>query len=200
MKNAVIYIHGKGGNAEEADYYKKFFSDEYDIIGFDYKADFPWKAKEELPKQFDSIAPQYGKFFLIANSIGAYYAMLSLADKPIEKSMFISPIVDMEKLILNMMAYSNVTEEELHKEKVIKTSFGETLSWKYLSYVRNHPINWHIPTNILYAENDNLTSLETITNFAHKMGASLTVMNNGEHWFHTEEEMAFLDNWFKAFI
>ena len=137
---------------------------------------------------------------MIANSIGAYYAMLSLADKPIEKSMFISPIVDMEKLILNMMAWSNVTEEELHKEKVIKASFGETLSWEYLSYVRNHPINWHTPTNILYAENDNLTSLETITDFAHKMGASLTVMNNGEHWFHTEEEMAFLDNWFKAFI
>ena len=126
--------------------------------------------------------------------------MLSLADKPIEKSMFISPIVDMEKLILNMMAWSNVTEEELHKEKVIKASFGETLSWEYLSYVRNHPINWHTPTNILYAENDNLTSLETITDFAHKMGASLTVINNGEHWFHTEEEMAFLDNWFKAFI
>ena len=126
--------------------------------------------------------------------------MLSLADKSIEKAMFISPIVDMEKLILNMMAWSNVTEEELHKEKVIETSFGETLSWEYLSYVRNHPINWHTPTNILYAENDNLTSLETITDFAHKLGASLTVMNNGEHWFHTEEEMAFLDNWFKAFI
>ena len=126
--------------------------------------------------------------------------MLSLADKPIEKAMFISPIVDMEKLILNIMIWSNVTEEELHKEKVIETSFGETLSWEYLSYVRNHPINWHIPTNILYAENDNLTSLETITNFAHKLGASLTVMNNGEHWFHTEEEMAFLDNWFKTFI
>ena len=200
MKNAVIYIHGKGGNAEEANYYKKFCSDEYDIIGFDYKSELPWDTKEEFPKFFDFIVPQYGKISLIANSIGAYYAMLSLADKPIEKAMFISPIVDMEKLILNIMIWSNVTEEELHKEKVIKTSFGETLSWEYLSYVRNHPINWHTPTNILYAENDNLTSLETITDFAHKLGASLTVMNNGEHWFHTEEEMAFLDNWFKAFI
>lgn len=102
MKNAVIYIHGKGGNAEEADYYKKFFSDEYDIIGFAYKSELPWDTKEEFPKFFDFIAPQYGKIFLIANSIGAYYAMLSLADKPIEKAMFISPIVDMEKLILNI--------------------------------------------------------------------------------------------------
>ena len=200
MKNAVIYIHGQGGNAEEANRYKKFLSDEYDVIGFDYKSEFPWEAKVEFPKFFDSITQHYGKIFLIANSIGAYYSMLSLSDSPIEKAMFISPIVDMEKLILNMMAQSTVTEEDLHKEKVIETSFGETLSWEYLSYVRNHPITWHIPTHILYAENDNITSLKTMKDFADKIGAHLTVMNNGEHWFHTEEQIIFLDNWFKAFI
>ena len=200
MKNAVIYIHGQGGNAEEANRYKKFLSDEYDVIGFDYKSEFPWEAKVEFPKFFDSITQHYGKIFLIANSIGAYYSMLSLSDSPIEKAMFISPIVDMEKLILNMMAQSTVTEEDLHKEKVIETSFGETLSWEYLSYVRNHPITWHIPTHILYAENDNMTSLKIMTDFANKIGAHLTVMNNGEHWFHTEEQMIFLDNWLKAFI
>lgn len=27
--------------------------------------------------------------------------------------------------------------------------------------------------------------------------AQLTVMQNGEHWFHTEEQMRFLDNWIK---
>lgn len=200
MKNAVIYIHGKGGKAEEANRYKKFFSDEYDIIGFDYKSEFPWNAKEEFPKFLDSITLRYSEIFLIANSIGAYYSMLSLADSPIKKAMFISPIVDMEKLILNMLAWSNVTEEDLHKEKVIETSFGESLSWEYLSYVRNHPIIWHIPTHILYAENDTMTSLETITDFANKIGANLTVMKNGEHWFHTEAQMISLDNWFKEFI
>ncbi len=114
--------------------------------------------------------------------------------------MFISPIVDMEKLILDMMAWSNVSEEQLYKEKVIATSFGETLSWEYLSYVRNNPIVWDIPTGILYAENDNMTSMDTIMKFANKIGANLTVMKNGEHWFHTEEQIIFLDNWFKKFI
>lgn len=38
MKNAVIYVHGKGGNAEEADHYKQFFDDSFEIIGFDYKS------------------------------------------------------------------------------------------------------------------------------------------------------------------
>ena len=31
--------------------------------------------------------------------------------------------------------------------------------------------------------------------FAEKTGAGLTVMKNGEHWFHTAEQMAFLDRW-----
>ena len=62
MKNAVIYIHGKGGNVEEADYYKKFFSDEYGIIGFDYKSEFPWDAKKEFPKFFNFIAPNMANF------------------------------------------------------------------------------------------------------------------------------------------
>ena len=39
MKNAVIYVHGKGGNAEEANRYKQFF---------DYKSLNPWDAKIEF--------------------------------------------------------------------------------------------------------------------------------------------------------
>ncbi len=200
MKNVVIYIHGKGGNSAEAEYYKKFFNDEYKIIGFDYKSEFPWDAQIEFSEFFDSIVSEYANIYLIANSLGAYYSMLSLSDKKIKKAMFISPIVDMEKVILNIMSMSNVSEEELYKEKEISTSFGETLSWKYLSYVRDNPIDWNVPTDILYAENDNITSLETMTNFVDKTNSRLNIMKNGEHYFHTEEQMNFLDNWFKEFI
>ena len=77
----------------------------------------------------------------------------------------------------------------------IPTDFGETLSWSYLCYVRAHPIAWRVPTRILYGEHDNLTSPETIRDFAQKTGAELTIMPNGEHWFHTEEQMQFLDLW-----
>lgn len=200
MKHAVIYIHGKGGSLVEAEHYRKFFSDEYKIIGFDYKSEFPWDAKIEFSNFFDSIAWNCDDIYLIANSLGAYFSMLALSDKKVKKAMFISPIVDMEKIILNMMSMSNVSEEELYNKKEIATTFGETLSWDYLTYVRNNPIVWNIPTDILYAENDFLTSLETMTNFANKTNSRLTIMKNGEHYFHTEEQMNFLDNWFSEFI
>ena len=101
----------------------------------------------------------------------------------------------MEKLITDMMMWAKVTEDELKGKKEIQTDFGETLSWEYLCYVREHSIAWTVPTHILYGEKDNLTSYETISEFANRIKATLTVMKNGEHWFHTEEQMKFLDNW-----
>ena len=93
------------------------------------------------------------------------------------------------------MQWAQVTEEELEEKGVIHTEFGEDLSWEYLSYVRTHPIVWTVPTQILYGGRDNLTSLATMQAFAAEHAAGLTVMEDGEHWFHTEEQMEFLDKW-----
>ena len=134
----------------------------------------------------------------MANSIGAFLSMSSLDEALIDRAYLISPVVDMEKLIGNMMMWAGVTEQELAEKKEISTEFGETLSWNYLTYVREHPILWHIPTRILYGEHDNMTSLETISAFAKQVGAELTVMPNGEHWIHTDEQMQFLDRWITA--
>ena len=200
MKNAVIYVHGKDGSSNEANHYKQFFNDNYEVIGFDYKSKFPWQAKEEFQKYFDFIIPKYNETLLIGNSIGAYFSMISLSEKQIKKAMFISPIVDMENVILNMMKWENVSEEELEAKKIINTSFGESLLWEYLSYVRRNSIIWDIPTSILYGEKDDITPLKTINNFANKINVDLTILKNGEHWFHTEEQISFLDSWFEKSI
>ena len=194
MKALVIYIHGKGGNIEETKHYQSIFR-ENDVIGFDYKSQTPWEAEIEFPILYDRCAKSYDSVILIANSIGAYFAMLSLVEKNISQALFISPIVDMEKLIMDMMKWLNITEDELKSKKEVETEFGETLSWEYLSYVKNHPIRWSVPTSILYGEKDNLIFQETITKFAEQIGATLTIMKNGEHWFHTDEQLKFLDTW-----
>lgn len=195
-KTSVIYIHGKGGSIEETNHYQSIFR-ENDVIGFDYKSQTPWEAEIEFPILYDRCAKSYDSVILIANSIGAYFAMLSLDEKNISHALFISPIVDMEKLIMDMMKWLNITEDELKSKKEVETEFGETLSWEYLSYVKNHPIRWSVPTSILYGEKDNLTFQETITKFAEQIGATLTIMKNGEHWFHTDEQLKFLDTWVK---
>lgn len=194
MKRLVIYIHGKGGSAEEAKHYKPLFA-ESDVLGFDYKSQNPWEAKREFSQFFDLHSRGYDSVILIANSIGAFLSMYTLAEMKISQALFISPIVNMEKLITYMMLRSNVTEDELQSKKEIPTAFGETLSWEYLCYVRKHPIKWSIPTCILYGGKDNLTSIETISEFTNRIGATLTVMEDGEHWFHTDTQMKVIDNW-----
>ena len=79
----------------------------------------------------------------------------------------------MEKLILGMMGWADITEEKLREKQLITTGFGETLSWEYLCYVRNHPVNWSVPTYILYGDKDNLTSQETIHKFVNDANAEL---------------------------
>lgn len=193
-EKAVIYIHGKGGNAAEADHYKKLFP-QYEVIGFDYLSRTPWEAIEEFSDFFEEVSKLYRSIILIANSIGAYFAMNALGKAQVEKAYFISPIVNMEKLITDMMQWAGVTEANLKEQGSIEMDFGETLSWEYLSWVRNHPLSWDVPTSILYGSADNMQDMDTIQLFADNNGADLTVMENGEHWFHTEEQMEFLDMW-----
>ncbi|MBO6158938.1 MAG: alpha/beta hydrolase [Firmicutes bacterium] len=194
MKDAVLYIHGKGGCAAECEHYRPLFPG-YEVIGLDYHTFLPWETGTEIRDAVTKLKEKFENIILIANSIGAFFSMNAGIDGMIEKAWFISPIVDMEKLITDMMRWANVTEAELEARGVIHTSFGEDLSWNYLRYARSHPIRWTAPTRILYGNRDNLTPFETIRDFAKKHHAALTVMEGGEHWFHTEEQMRFLDGW-----
>ena len=170
MSPTLIYIHGQYGSPEEAEYYRPLFPD-CEVIGVDYRAQTPWEAEREFAEYFDGLVESgHGSIGIIANSIGAFYAMCALAGRDIAAAYFISPIVDLERIE------------------------GVTLDEEHLRYVRQHPIDWHV-AQMLYGENDNLTSFETISDFARRTGASLEVMPGGEHWFHTPEQMAFLDGW-----
>lgn len=193
---AVLYIHGKNGSASESEHYKPLFL-ECEVIGFDYQTFSPWETGAEIRSVVEKLKSEYDSIILIANSIGAFFSMNAGIDSIIKKAYFISPIVDMERLITDMMDWANVTEDKLKEKGMIHTSLGEDLSWDYLCYVREHPVKWSVPTAILYGKNDALTSYETISAFAKKHNAKLTVMENGEHWFHTEEQMQFLDNWIR---
>ena len=194
MKKLAVYVHGKGGSAAESEHYVPLLP-EYDVVGFDYRAENPWQAKAEFPPYFDELARKYEEVLLIADSLGAFFSMSALSERQVSRARFISPVVDMEALIGWLMCGAGATEAELRARGQIPTDFGEELSWDYLCYVREHPIHWRVPTEILYAECDELIAYDTVSTFAQRTGARLTVMPGGEHWFHTDEEMAFLDRW-----
>lgn len=195
-KAVVLYVHGKGGSAAEAEHYRPLFP-EADVVGFDYHSENPWSAKSEFSEKIAALQANYDEIFLISVSIGAYFSISADISDSIRRAWLISPIVDMERLILSMLSWAGETEEALQARKIIPTTFGEDLSWEYLQYVRSHPIQWRAPTEILCGSADSLQSIETIRAFARRFRAGVTVMEGGEHWFHTAEQMKFLDDWIR---
>lgn len=199
LKKVILYIHGKGGSYLEAEQYQKNCLG-FDIIGVDYNNYLPWIVQNQIRDAYNKAHKAYDQIYVIANSIGAYFAMHTLQNYDIEKVLFISPVLDMERLILDMMSWANVSETELCEKGEIPTDFGEILSWKYLCFVRENPIKWNVPTEILYAGKDNLVSRQTVDSFVGSHNANLTIMEDGEHWFHTEEQIDFLNIWMQKAI
>lgn len=156
----------------------------------------PWHVVPELREVMAVLRQRWGHIHLRANSIGAWFSLLAFADTPPEQVLFVSPVLDMEKLIRNMMLWESVDEERLERKGEIPTNFGKTLSWDYLQYAKAHPIvKWDALTSILYAGQDNLTDRSTVNAFVSRFGCNLTVMENGEHWFHTPEQLDVLKKW-----
>lgn len=206
-EKAYLFVHGQCGCKEEGFAFAEIACPAgYQVVAVDLpehgtrqgeKDRFnPWTAVPELKTVFTYMKPRWHEIGVRANSIGAHFSMLALGNEKLCKALFVSPIVDMEQLIADMMRRARVTESELRSKGEIATDFGQTLSWGYLSWERQHPIrNWHCPTAILFAGQDNMTSRETVDRFVAAHNAALTVMENGEHWFHTPEQLAVLRAW-----
>ena len=206
-ESLFLYIHGKMGRKEEAAHLVEIVCPEgYQVLSIDLPGHgertgemerfVPWEVVPELQAVYANTQKRWKRISLYANSIGAYFSLLALRDAKLEKSLFVSPVLDMEKLIRDMMGWAGVTREQLQQAGEIPTAFGETLSWKYLTYAAEKRITkWDSPTAILYAGQDHLTARQTVDDFARQFGCAVTVMENGEHWFHTEEQLSVLDAW-----
>lgn len=209
-RNVYLYIHGQGGNKEEAYSIAEIVcKNGYQILSIDLpehgnrkgetNSFDPWHIVPELTEVMKFAKEHWERISLFANSIGAWFSMLSFDNERLKNCLFVSPVLDMKQLILRMMSWANVSEEQLKKELIIPTTFGQTLTWEYWEYALSHPITeWKVPTKILYGGNDNLVDRVEVEYFAHKFQCGLDVMENGEHWFHTEEQIDVMRRWLNS--
>ena len=202
-----LFLHGQSGHKEEGERFAQIANPKgWQVVAIDLPQHgqrqggaepfLPWVVVPELEQVWQELQGRWKRIALRANSIGAWLAMLALAGKPVDTCLFVSPVVDMENLIQTMMTWAGVTEERLEREREILTDFGQTLSWDYLKYVRQHPVHaLSAHTNILYGDQDNLVPQPVVECFARAEGAHLTVCPGGEHWFHTPEQMKVMGTW-----
>lgn len=202
-----LFVHGKCGCKEEGVAFAEIVCPKgWQVLAIDLPQHgerrggepgfTPWYVVPELCSVLAYARQRWTHISLRATSIGAWFSMQAFAGEPLEKTLFVSPVLDMEKLIHNMMLWAKVDEKRLEQEWEISTDFGETLSWRYLQYAKEHSVTvWNTNTAILYAGTDNLTDRATVDEFVRRFGCGLTVMADGEHWFHTPEQLAVLRGW-----
>jgi alpha-beta hydrolase superfamily lysophospholipase len=156
----------------------------------------PWNGVCDLQTIFRYAECRWTDISLYAESLGAYFCLLAFPKEAIRQCLFVSPVLDMERLVQNMMAMADVDEAILQARQKIPTDFGETLSWTYYSYVREHPVQrWGIPTAILYGGHDALIGRDIVEDFASRFNCQLTVADDAEHWFHTPDQRKALSDW-----
>ncbi|MBC3796086.1 alpha/beta hydrolase [Acetobacterium tundrae] len=213
-RNIFIAVHGNMSNKADdviVILAEKLTKTGYQVLSFDLpehgerKKD-PTPCKVQYCVKDLSIIMAYAKknwnnISLFACSMGVYFSLLTYKDEDLKQSIFVSPVVDMERMINNMMTWFNVSEEQLETKKEIATPIGQILYWDYYCYVKEHPIrSWPKSTVILYGSDDDLCEFDIISNFAHKFNCDLTVMEHGEHYFHTEEQLNFFSQWIEKRI
>lgn len=206
----ILAVHGSGSH--KADVPIRLLAEDavpkgYHILSFDLprhgaRAQDPTPCKvqpcvEELTAVLAYIRPRWPRRSVFGNSLGAYFSLLACRDEPLQQALFLSPVVDMRRLIENMMGWAGVTPERLQAEGEIATDFGETLDWSYYCYVCGHPVDrWQTPTDILYGGRDALCEGEVVRAFAQRFGCGLETVPWAEHYFHTPRELDALRAWF----
>ena len=210
-----IAIHGNMSNKEDKVIEilaNKVTNKGYQLISFDLpehgerKIDTNYLCKvqncvNDLKQIIEYAKVNYNEINIWACSIGAYFSLLAYKDEDLKQCLFLSPVVNMKIIIENMMLWSNTTEKELNEKQEIKTDFGQTLYWDYYLYVKENPItNWNKKTYILYGNKDNMQNESIIKDFSNEFNCDLTILKNGEHYFYTEEQLKFYNDWLDKII
>ena len=210
-----IAIHGNMSNKEDKVIEilaNKVTNKGYQLISFDLpehgerKIDTNYLCKvqncvNDLKQIIEYAKANYNEINIWACSIGAYFSLLAYKNEDLKQCLFLSPVVNMKIIIENMMLWSNTTEKELNEKQEIKTDFGQTLYWDYYLYVKENPItNWNKKTYILYGNKDNMQNESIIKDFSNEFNCDLTILKNGEHYFHTEKQLNCYKNWLDRII
>lgn len=213
-ENIFIAVHGNMSNKEDdaiVVFVERAVKLGYQVISFDlpehgerFKEGTSCKVQDcvrELSLVMDYIKQNWDNISLFACSMGAYFSLLAYKYDFINQSLFLSPVVNMKRIINNMMIWFDIDEEDLKNKQTVETPIGQTLYWDYYCYVKDNPIDiWDSPTNILYGLKDDLCETEIVFKFVERFNCNIVVMDEGEHYFHTQEQLKFFNKWLENSI
>jgi len=211
LDRLIIAVHGDMSNKEDKVIEllaESAISKNYSVLSFDlpehgdrknnhdYECN-PSHCVSDLRAVYSYVSALSAEIDLFACSIGVYFSLLALHGSSIRKALFLSPVVNMERIIQVMMTGFGVTQERLEREQKIPLPIGKILDWSYYTYVKQHPVNfsWNSSIAILYGSRDALSPREEIEAFSHQYKATFTLLVDGEHYFASDRQLYFYKEW-----
>ena len=180
-ENVFLFVHGLHGRKEEALAFAEVAVPKgYLVLSIDLPVERkPWEVMPLLNEVCYYLYGNWNCVSVRANSIGSWFSLLAFQGKKVDQAMFVSPILDMKKFIELMQQRED----------------------DYYEWVVNNPITrWDAPTHILRPEIDMIVSEEIGRDFISLHQCQVTIMPNGEHWFHTAKQLAFLKEWEESIV
>ena len=175
-EKVFLYVHGLYGRKEESLAFAEVAVPKgYQVLAIDLPVERkPWEVLPMLNEVRDYLYMNWKYVSVRANSIGSWFSLLSFQGKVINQALLVSPLLDMKKFI----------EKQPSREE------------DYYEWVINNPITrWDAPTYILRPKVDLVVSDEVGRDFINQHHCQVTVMADGEHWFHTPEQIVLLRTW-----
>ena len=180
-KMVFLFVHGLHGRKEEA----LAFADVavpngHQVLGIDLPVERkPWEVMPLLNEVCDYLYENWESVSVRANSIGSWFSLLAFQGKELVKALFVAPILDM-RVFINRLP---IREDD------------------YYEWVIENPItHWNAPTYILRPKADLLVSEEVGREFISLHQCQVTIMPDGEHWFHTPEQFACMKKWEESIV
>lgn len=199
-----VCVHGLCGNKEEAERFAKVaLYGDYQVLAVDLPEHgerkdgvklVPWEAIDELKAVMDYAVKKW-RVSVRAVSIGAYYSLMSFCGYDLENCLFVSPLIDMCDMIEGMLKVASADIKQLERDKNILFN-GQDISWRYYCFAKNNPPKKiSSDTAILCSDTDYVVNIETVKKFAGENDIPVTFMRGGEHFFHTQKQIDFLERW-----
>lgn len=214
-KKILIAVHGNLSNKEDtiiSMLASKAVQEDYQVISFDLPEHgdrnsdsytcTPQNCIRDLQSVYKFVKTQGSQISIFGCSLGAYFSLLAYHEYDVNQSIFLSPVVNMKKIINSLMRSFNISENQLKLEKQIALPIGQVLDWDYYTFVKNNPItfNWDVPTHILYGKNDTMCDEADIKEFTERYQLNLEIDEDGEHFYHTAEQLDVFNNWLSKVI
>lgn len=175
-EHVFLFVHGLHGRKEEAQPFAEVAVPKgYQVLSIDLPLESkPWDVQPLLNEVSDYLYRNWKTVSIRANSIGAWLSLLAFQSKNVDQALLVSPILDIKRFIELMSRREN----------------------DYYEWVIKHPItSWGAPTYILRPETDLIVSEEVGHDFINQHHCQVTIMADGEHWFHTPMQLEVLRKW-----